>query len=726
MEELCSRWSPHNLTEAQKTDRITRCNATVTILKEGAFNLVWNTVTDVPSSRRPVTEQRKLSSFFYRRQCRPVMMTSPHSVIPGRSDGASGRAALRRRGAAVGTRATPNTTSQSLAPYIKPGKVDYTTGKFNYNSISWCLLIFNGKEACARVLKVPPSPSRERPEAPRGYKDTSRSAAIPPETQHDGGKIRPHTSYRKAEADPSPGTRRVHGTGTTNRDHQAPRAAVHQLISPILDSPDAIETEKGQEIVEEKEDTAAAASATYRTEDGRSPPKREIEKGRSASSRAVLPNRTTATTTTVRRYITTLTTLTTAEAEWETSTPPPLSQIWLKRWKTRELRDLVQLEDAHIILLGEKKLRPEQELRILNFFAYRRDEISARGPAYRGTAVLIRRDIMHEAEQLTDFETIRSIDIRVGSSEQDIRLFAAYRAPGTRMYVQDIHSIFNDQIPTLIIGELNAKHKAWRSHSISKASRLLMENAEHHGYEVLGPDTPTHVPTDMRHRPDVLDIVIGHKDKRPIHVEVVYGTNTQHLHTFVTVRTGTSNSPQATSRQRVDWENFQTSLEALHLRSSFETAADMDAATTASTSRRGDLPLSIKRKIRHKLRLHKRWTRNRYPKLKKELNDLSRNISEAVQDFRGATWEVTIDRAGESAKSLNQLCRQLIKAAVPKSPITDRSGVRRYDVKARAEMIVEHLAEQFILNPPATSPNLQEHYTQNRVEEFMDTAPLPF
>ncbi|GBP91288.1 hypothetical protein EVAR_96488_1 [Eumeta japonica] len=96
--------------------------------------------------------------------------------------------------------------------------------------------------------------------------------------------------------------------------------------------------------------------------------------------------------------------------------------------KTRELRDLTQLEDAHIILLGETKLRPKQ-LRIPNFFAYRRDKISARGPAYRGTAVLILRDIMHEADQLMDFETMRSIGIRIGSSEQKIRLFAPY-SPG--------------------------------------------------------------------------------------------------------------------------------------------------------------------------------------------------------------------------------------------------------------------------------------------------------
>ncbi|GBP53955.1 Probable RNA-directed DNA polymerase from transposon X-element [Eumeta japonica] len=199
--------------------------------------------------------------------------------------------------------------------------------------------------------------------------------------------------------------------------------------------------------------------------------------------------------------------------------------------------------------------------------------------------------------------------------------------------------------------------------------------------------------------------------------------------------------------QRVDWKSFETSLETLHLGSSFETAADVETsvnllvekikeaqarATTllpSSTSRRGDLPLSIKRKLRLKRRLHKLWTRTRCPKLKKELNGLSRSISEAVRDFRGATWEATIDRVGESTKNLNQLCRQLTRAGAPKCPITGRSGIRRYDAKARAEVIAEHLAEQFTPNPPATSSNLQKHYTQvrKRVEEFMATTspPLP-
>ncbi|GBP03462.1 Probable RNA-directed DNA polymerase from transposon X-element [Eumeta japonica] len=308
---------------------------------------------------------------------------------------------------------------------------------------------------------------------------------------------------------------------------------------------------------------------------------------------------------------------------------------------------------------------------------------------------------------------MRSIGIRVGSSEQEIRLFAAYR-PRVPGYV------FRTSTLSLAIKPHTRYRRPQRQTprrgvALLRAGRLLMEDAERHGYEEADASR-----SRVRH----------------VHATSAY---------FVTVGTGTSNSSQAALRQRVDWENFEKSLEALHLGSSFEIAADVEAsakllvdkiketqvrATTllpASTSRRGDLPLSIKRRLRFKRRLHKLWTGTRCPKLKQELNDLSRNTSEAVKDFRGATWEATIDCAGESARDLNQFCRQLTKAAAPNCPVTDRSGVRRYDAKARAEVIAEYLAEKFIPNPPATSPKMQEHYIQveNRVEEFMVTAPPP-
>ncbi|GBP51668.1 hypothetical protein EVAR_48291_1 [Eumeta japonica] len=176
------------------------------------------------------------------------------------------------------------------------------------------------------------------------------------------------------------------------------------------------------------------------------------------------------------------------------------------------------------------------------------------------------------------------------------------RPPGTKMCVQYIHSIFNDSTPKLIIGDLNAKHKAWGSHFISRAGRLLMSK--------------------------------------------------------------------------------------LHLGSSFETAADVETSVNLLVDRIKEAQARTTTLFQHRRLVASR------------------------------------PRASNEAMAHTQLCHQLTKAAVPKCPIIDRSGVRRYDAKARAETIAEYLPEQFILNPPATSPTLQDHYAQveNRVRKFMDTV----
>ncbi|GBP90377.1 hypothetical protein EVAR_67458_1 [Eumeta japonica] len=58
MTKLCSQWISHNLTEAQKTDRVTWCNAMLTRFKEGTSNLAWEIVTEYRNES--VREERAL------------------------------------------------------------------------------------------------------------------------------------------------------------------------------------------------------------------------------------------------------------------------------------------------------------------------------------------------------------------------------------------------------------------------------------------------------------------------------------------------------------------------------------------------------------------------------------------------------------------------------------------------------------------------------------------
>ncbi|GBP89117.1 hypothetical protein EVAR_62598_1 [Eumeta japonica] len=72
--------------------------------------------------------------------------------------------------------------------------------------------------------------------------------------------------------------------------------------------------------------------------------------------------------------------------------------------------------------------------------------------AYRDTAVLLRTDVIYEMDEPTSYVSICTIGTRVGSSDEKMRLFAAFKPSGTPLCVQDIHFILNSLTATLISG----------------------------------------------------------------------------------------------------------------------------------------------------------------------------------------------------------------------------------------------------------------------------------
>ncbi|GBP29508.1 Probable RNA-directed DNA polymerase from transposon BS [Eumeta japonica] len=129
--------------------------------------------------------------------------------------------------------------------------------------------------------------------------------------------------------------------------------------------------------------------------------------------------------------------------------------------------------------------------------------------------------------------------------------------------------IFDDSTPTILAGDLNAKHTAWGSRVISSAGRQLLQDSEQHGYEVIGPDTPSHIPTDPRFRADVLDVLLCHQLPYPIYVEVLYDMDTQHLPILITLGTTAHMTPALPPTYRTDWDAFRSALGELHIGKSF-------------------------------------------------------------------------------------------------------------------------------------------------------------
>ncbi|GBP61946.1 Zinc finger MYM-type protein 1 [Eumeta japonica] len=267
------------------------------------------------------------------------------------------------------------------------------------------------RKARARELKIPPAlqgKDLRRPEAKKGFQDPPQEGNTMMERKHA-----PPTPHRKVETDPSPGIKETMGLvqrveSTKNPEQlpidSTPQCPTQQMLPKIKRGKRSKIRRKvlQQQQQRQQQPTEPRATATMR----QCPPtpttttSTNAPGGSQSENSHVRHDKDAHSNTSLNQDRPGPDT----EHSGGPDTRGDVLDLRILYWnpggiieKTRKLCDIAQLEDAHIILLGKTKLRPEQELRIPNFFAYRRNEISALRPAYRGTAVLIRRDLMHEA-----------------------------------------------------------------------------------------------------------------------------------------------------------------------------------------------------------------------------------------------------------------------------------------------------------------------------------------
>lgn len=111
---------------------------------------------------------------------------------------------------------------------------------------------------------------------------------------------------------------------------------------------------------------------------------------------------------------------------------------------------------------------------------------------------------------------------------EELRVYAFYRPPGGMLNTSHTRRLLCTESPTTIVGKLNAKRQTWSSRVANTAWNTLYRDAEGSGYEVIGPDSSTHIPVQRDHTADVLDVAIVH-DRVPIHFETPCDMDTQSL-----------------------------------------------------------------------------------------------------------------------------------------------------------------------------------------------------
>lgn len=181
--------------------------------------------------------------------------------------------------------------------------------------------------------------------------------------------------------------------------------------------------------------------------------------------------------------------------------------------KQLELFDFAERQNIDVAVITETWLRPNISLLHPNFCCVRFDRPSS-AEDIRGGGVLIavRKGIKFDQISVTT-KTIETVGISIPTDAYKICIIAAY-FPGARrcsewsQFRRDIHAMVDRDDPFFVVGDFNARNRAWNCDKNNKAGNILLQEATRSGFFVNFPDSPSFIPTG-RGKPSTLDLVLS-------------------------------------------------------------------------------------------------------------------------------------------------------------------------------------------------------------------------
>ena len=164
-----------------------------------------------------------------------------------------------------------------------------------------------------------------------------------------------------------------------------------------------------------------------------------------------------------------------------------------------------------------------------NYVCHRNDPLTEGG----GTAILVRRGIVHHAAPVLGLTHLEATDIQVTLASKPVKILAAYLSPTRPVIASDLSACLGGSLPVLMAGDLNAKHVEWNCRLITKTGRLLRDYADKNSCLIHGPSTPTTVPYNSSATPDALDIAITKDLVFPVYLTTCSALSSDHLPIFL-------------------------------------------------------------------------------------------------------------------------------------------------------------------------------------------------
>ncbi|KAJ8972049.1 hypothetical protein NQ317_001519 [Molorchus minor] len=257
-------------------------------------------------------------------------------------------------------------------------------------------------------------------------------------------------------------------------------------------------------------------------------------------------------------------------------------------------------------------------------------------------------------------------DIAVLLANQ-LEIRAVYNTPRNTLTPDDLAELLQSN-QTLLIGDLNARHTAWRNRGNNRNGRVLLEYALEENLAILTPDSPTHYPRNNT-TPSYIDLIVNKnvtQDIAPISRQELNSD-----HNLIQFQIG--DVPLNQTRRKIynykqaNWNLYRAIINnRLKLPTNIETPQDIDAAiqdlTGLITLARNQSTESVWQRPRE---IKRRWQRHRRAVDRDRLTKIEATIRTQIKAHKDATWTNKIESLSTDNNSLWKFTKLLRRPFAP-------------------------------------------------------------
>ena len=218
-----------------------------------------------------------------------------------------------------------------------------------------------------------------------------------------------------------------------------------------------------------------------------------------------------------------------------------------------ELSNYYNLHNPDVILLNSTS-RPNKTVKIFNYNVYERNYLNE---YQAGIAIAVKKNIQHKI--LDDFQD-DILGIRMETDKGPIELYTIY-SPPRRNYlpIGEINRIAQKNIPTYLIGDINAQHQMLAYTYVNNKGRIIKSYVDNNKLKHFGPDFPTLVRRNGRP-----DIVLGN---RWTHLNMLIApgslTSSDHLPIHIKLSTNAiiKDIKKVYNFKKANWDKYKNIIE---------------------------------------------------------------------------------------------------------------------------------------------------------------------